>query len=93
MQHLVVQLDRLRVLVPAVALRRGRAGQFLLHVERRVDDAVARRLDHDIEIAAAQRLVPRARRHRPLGHLQSDLAPFVDQPGADVFVGLIDVAV
>ena len=37
--------------------------------------------------------IPRAGRQHPLRHLEADLAPFVDQPGADIFVGLVDVAV
>ena len=47
----------------------------------------------DVEVAAAQRLVERAGRQHPLRHLEADLAPLVDHPGGDVFVGLVDVAV
>ena len=48
---------------------------------------------HDVEIAAAHRVEPRAGRHDLLRHLEPDLAPLVDQPGADIFVGLVDIAV
>ena len=37
--------------------------------------------------------VERPGRHHFLRHLEPDLAPFVDDPGGNVFVGLIDVAV
>ena len=54
---------------------------------------MARGLDSDIEVATAQCLVPGATRHRALRYVQPDLAPFIDQPGANVFVRLVNVAV
>src|SRR5436305_1644588 len=58
-----------------------------------IDDAMAGGLDRDIEVAAAQCFVPRTARHGALGDVQPDLAPFIDQPGANVFVRLVNVAV
>ena len=48
---------------------------------------------NDIEIAVAHRVEPGTGRHDLLRYMQPDLAPLVDQPGRDVFVGLVDVAV
>ena len=94
-QHLLVDFDQL----PDRRSRRSSRGDFtrgryLLRVQHRVDHAVAVGLDHDVEVAGCAS--PRS--HGPVGthllrRLHADLAPFVDQPGADVFVGLIDVAV
>ena len=86
-------LDFLRVVVIAVILAGDRGGQRLLQVEQRIDHAVAGRFEHDVEIAVAHRLEPGPGRHDPLLDLQSDLAPLVDQPGRDVFEGLVDIAV
>src|SRR5262249_59264888 len=41
----------------------------------------------------AECAIERSGRKPGLRALLSDLAPFVDQPGADIFVGLVDVAV
>src|SRR2546426_5038402 len=46
-----------------------------------------------VEIAAAHVVEPGSGRHHLLGHLEADLAPFVDDKGADVFIGLVDIAV
>ena len=92
-QHLVVKRDFGGILVMSVILGRNRGRQYLLHIERRVDDAPAGRLDDDIEIAVAHCVEPRAGRHDLLRHLETHFAPLVDQPGGDVFVRLIDIAV
>src|SRR4029077_13921342 len=70
-----------------------RSGQSLLHVEQRVDHALATGFEDDVEIAAAHRLEPGACRHYALGCMEPDSTPLVDQPGADIFVGLIDISI
>src|SRR5262245_2646534 len=57
-QHLVVKLDRLGIVVVAVALRIDRLRQVFAGVERRIDDALAVGVDHDVETAAAHSLEP-----------------------------------
>src|SRR5579884_2311480 len=92
-QHLVVDGDQFRVLVTRVVLGIDRGRQQLLNVHQRVYDAVAGRFDDDVEIALAHRVEPWAGRHDLLRHMQPDLAPLVDDPGRDILVGLIHVAV
>src|SRR5215469_3136752 len=58
-QHLVVDLVRLRILVIAVILAADRVRQPSLDIDHRVDDAVAIAAGRDVEIAAAQRSKPR----------------------------------
>ena len=67
--------------------------QVFADIGERIDDVLAIALGRDVEIAAAHRLEPRPGRQHPLGDVQSDLAPLVDDPDAVVFIGLIDVAV
>jgi len=55
--------------------------------------AVAIRSGIDLEITAPQSLQVGAGRDHPLRNLEPDLAPFVDEPGADKLVGLVDPAV
>ena len=92
-QHPVVDLDKRLVLVITVIGGEDRTRQIRLNVDQRVRHAAAIGLQHDREIAAAHRVGPRSGGHHPLRHLQADLAPFVDEPSPDVFIGLIDVAV
>jgi hypothetical protein len=47
----------------------------------------------DVEISAAHRVEPGARRHHAPRHVQPDLAPLVDEPSGNVFEGLVDIAV
>ena len=92
-QHLLVERDLGVILVMRVILGIDRFRQEFLDIEQRVDQAMAGGLEHDIEIAAAHRFEPRPGRLDTLGYVQPDLAPLVDQPGRDVFVGLVDIAV
>ena len=59
----------------------------------RIDDVLAVGLQSHGEVAAAHGVEPWPGGHHLLGRLDADLAPFVDQPGADDLVGLVDVAV
>ena len=54
-----------------------------MHVEQRVDHAIA--------IAVPHRFEPGAGRQDPLRDVKADLAPLVDYPGRVVFVRLVDV--
>src|SRR6266404_2826925 len=92
-QHFLIEIDRRRVVKVAVLLGEDRGGLILANVEQRVDDALAITFERHFEIAATQRLEPRAGRRDPLVDLKPDLAPLIDQPGAEVFEGLIDIAV
>lgn len=65
--------------MPAI-LAVDRGGQILLHIERRVDHAVAIGFKADVEISPAHCVEPGARRHHALRHVQPDLAPLVDEP-------------
>ena len=92
-QHLVIDLVRLRILVVAVILAADRVRQPGLDIDHRVDDAVAIAAGGHLEIATAQSSEPRTGRDDALRDMQADLAPLVDQPDPEVFVRLIDVAV
>src|SRR5438045_128360 len=74
-QHLLIERDLRGVLVMTVIFGRHRGRQYLLYIERRVDDAPTRRLDDDIEIAVAHRIKPGARRQDLLRHVKTGLAP------------------
>ena len=76
-----------------VILAIDRGGQIFLHIERRVDHAVAIGFKDDVEISAAHRVEPGARRHHAPRHVQPDLAPLVDEPNGNLFGGLVDIAV
>ena len=67
--------------------------QVFADIGERIDDVLAIALGGDVEIAAAHRLEPRPGRQYPLGDVQADLAPLVDDPDPVIFIGLIDVAV
>src|SRR5271155_4234093 len=67
--------------------------QVFADIGERIDDVLTIALGGDVEIAAAHRLEPRTGRQHPLGYVQSDLAPLVDDPDPIVFIGLIDIAV
>ena len=77
--------------MPAI-LAVDKGGQILLHIERRVRQAVAIGFKDDVEISAAHCVEPEGPvGHHALCHVQPDLAPLVDEPGGDVFEGLVDM--
>ena len=89
----LVHLDFFRLIeLPEVGAGH-RMRQIFADIGERIDDILAIALGRDIEIAAAHRIEPRPGRQHPLRHMQSDLAPLVDDPDSVVFVGLIDIAV
>src|SRR4029077_2764074 len=88
-----VHLDFLRIVELSVVRAGHRMRQVFADIGDRDVDVLAIALGADIEIAAAQRLEPRPGRQYPLGYVQSDLAPLVDDPDSIIFIGLIDVAV
>src|ERR1700719_5296229 len=67
--------------------------QELADVEERVDDRLAVEVHRYVKGAAAQPFEERTRRQYALRDMEPDLAPLVDQPGGDIFIGLVDVAV
>src|SRR5205807_10428831 len=81
------------ILEIGVVCRVYRAREIPLHVEERVDDALAIAGHTDVEIPVAQRVEPRPGRHDALGDFEPDLAPLVDDPGPIVLIGLIDIPV
>src|SRR6266446_6431512 len=89
-QHFLIEVDLLLVVIVPVILGEDRGRKCLLDVEERVDHALAAGFEDDVEISAAHRLEPRTRRHDALARMEPDLAPLVDEPRADIFVGLID---
>ncbi len=62
-------------------------------VEQRIDDVLAIAVHHRLEIAVAHGLAEGAGLQHPLGHLDPDLAPLVDDPQPVELVGLVDIAV
>src|SRR6267143_1060762 len=92
-QHLVVEVDLLGVLKVSVVCGVDRARQVPLHVEHRVDDALAIAGQDGVEIAAAHCFEIWTCRHHALGDVDTDLAPLVDHPSGIVFIGLVDIAV
>ena len=89
----VVHLDFFWIVELPVVRARYRIRQVFADIGERIDDVLAVALGGDIEIATAHRLKPWPGRQHPLGDLQSDFAPLVDDPDPIVFIGLIDVAV
>src|SRR5215472_15559636 len=92
-QHRLIQIDFVLIVVVSVILDKDRAGKDLLDVEQRVDHALTTGFENDVEGAAAHRFEPRAGRHDALRSVEPDLAPFVDEPSPDIFVGLVDIPV
>src|SRR5262249_38372986 len=70
-----------------------RAGKVALYVGHRGRYSVAVGRRDDLEIAAPHCVEPGAGGRHPLRDLDADFLPFIDQPSADIFIGLIDVAV
>src|ERR1700757_5135257 len=90
-EHCLVKLDFLWIVVISIILGINRARQDLLRVKQRVDHARTISFEHDVEIATAHCFEPRAGRHDALRCLEPDLAPFIDQPSPDIFIGLVDI--
>ena len=89
----MIEFDLGGVLVIPVIFALNRVRQVFGDIDRRIDHALAVEIDRHIEIGGAQRVVKRAGRDHLLGNLEPDLAPFVDDERADIFVGLVDVTV
>src|SRR6516225_3731309 len=93
LEHLIVDVDLLRVGEITVILALYRMGQPAADIGERVDDILAVGLQHYGEVTAAHQIKLWTDRNHFLRRFDTDLAPFVDQPGADDLVGLIDVAI
>lgn len=92
-QHLSVDIDRLLIIKPSIICGVDRGRQISLHVEQRVNHALAIADDTDVEVALPKRGEPRAGLQHPLRYKQPDLAPIVDDSIGIVFIGLVDIAV
>jgi len=92
-QHPLVEIDFPLVLILPVIRCGDRGRQNLLHIERWIDHAVPIGVEGHLEIALAHCLDPGTGRDDTLRHVEPDFAPLVDQPGRDIFVGLVDLAV
>src|SRR6516164_2348807 len=92
-QYLFVERHLVWIFELGVIAAEDRPGKVALYVERRVRYSVAVGRRDDLEIAAPHCVEPGAGGRHPLRHLDADFLPFIDQPSADIFIGLIDVAV
>src|ERR1700730_4083723 len=92
-QHTLIEIDLVPIFVISVILGEDWARQIFLDVEHRVDDALTIALEGDVETAVAHRLEPWTDRHDALRDVESDLAPLVYEPGADIFEGLVEITV
>src|SRR5215475_8618928 len=93
MQHPVVDIDLLRIGEVTEVLTMDLVRQPTADVSDRIDDVLAIGLQRYGEVAAAHGIKPRARRNHPLCRLNTDLTPFINQPGANQFVGLIHISI
>ena len=81
-QHLLVEIDRLPVLEPAVLLGEYAGRLVFADIEHRVDDALAVAFETDIELAAAQHHgAPVDRADEVERHVADGLALLVDPRG------------
>src|SRR5438309_8340139 len=92
-QHLFVERHFVWIFELGVIAAEDRAGTVALYVEHRVRYSVAVGRRDDLEIAAPHGVEPGAGGRHSLRHLDADFLPFIDQPSADVFIRLVDVAV
>src|SRR3954471_22812546 len=92
-QHLFVERHLVWIFELGVIAVEDRAGKVALYIEHRVRYSVAVGRRDDIEIAAPHCIEPGAGGRHPLRHLDADFLPFIDQPSADIFIWLVDIAV
>src|SRR5215469_3508370 len=93
MQHLFIERYLVWIFELGVIAAEDRPGKVALYVEHRVRYSVAIGRRDDLEIAAPHCVEPGAGGRHSLLHLDADFLPFIDEPGADIFIGLIDLAV
>src|SRR5262249_47966265 len=93
MEDRLIERDLLLVVVAAIVLGIHRVWQELADVHERVHYALTVEVHGHVEGTMSQSVIERTGREHALRDLQSDLAPFVDQPGPDILVGLVDVAI
>jgi hypothetical protein len=91
LEHVEVVEDRIGV--AAVVGVAHVSGLELVEVEVGIDHVAALEVGAEVEVAGAEVAEVRAGLLDLLAHRQADLAPLVDEPGADVLVGHRDVAV